>query len=69
MLTLIQTKKIARIPVVLVGQAFWRRAVDFDFLAEEGVISPDDVELFSIVETAEEAVRVLGRFYGGRPPS
>jgi len=68
-LTLIQTKKIARIPVVLVGQAFWRRAVDFDFLAEEGLISPDDVELFSVVETAEEAVHVLERFYGGRSPS
>ncbi len=68
-LTLIQTKKIARIPVVLVGEAFWRRAVDFDFLAEEGVISPGDVELFSVVETAKEAVGVLERFYDGRPPS
>lgn len=68
-LTLIQTEKIPRIPVVLVGEAFWRRAVDFDFLAEEGVISPADTGLFSVVETAEEAVKVLERFYEGRPPS
>ena len=67
-LTLIQTKKIACIPVVLVGKAFWRRAVDFDFLAEEGVISHADAKLFSVVETAEEAIHVLESFYGGGPP-
>lgn len=68
-LTLMQTGKISRIPVVLVGEAFWSRAVDFRFLADEGVISPADAELFTIVETAEAAVTVLQRFYGGRPPS
>lgn len=68
-LTLMQTGKISHIPVVLVGQAFWRRAVDFKFLADEGVISPADVELFTIVETAEAAITVLQRFYDGLPPS
>ncbi len=68
-LTLIQTGKIPRIPVVLVGKAFWRRAVDFLFLVEEGVISPADMAIFSVVDTAEEAVRVLEQFYEGRPPS
>lgn len=68
-LTLMQTGKIPRIPAVLVGEAFWHRAVDFGFLAEEGVISPADTELFTIVETAEAAVKVLERFYDGRPPS
>jgi uncharacterized protein (TIGR00730 family) len=53
-LTLIQTRKIKPIPVVLVGRSFWRRAVDFDFLVDEGVIDPEDAELFSFVETAEE---------------
>lgn len=67
-LTLMQTGKISRIPVVLVGEAFWHRAVDFDFLAEEGVIRPADTELFTIVETAEDAVNVLEQFYNGRPP-
>ena len=68
-LTLMQTGKIPRIPVVLVGRAFWRRAVDFQFLAEEGVIGLSDLELFSVVETAEAAVTELERFYDGRPPA
>ena len=68
-LTLMQTGKIPRIPVVLVGRAFWRRAVDFRFLAEEGVIGLSDLELFSVVETAEAAVTELERFYDGRPPA
>ena len=53
-LTLIQTHKIEPLPVVLVGKAFWSRAVDFAFLVEEGVVAPGDVELFEVVETAEE---------------
>jgi len=53
-LTLIQIRKIAPLPVVLVGEHFWRRAIDFDFLVEEGVIDPEDRELFWFAETAEE---------------
>jgi uncharacterized protein (TIGR00730 family) len=53
-LTLIQTRKIKPIPVVLVGKAYWRRAVDIDFLVDEGVIDPEDRELFWFAETAEE---------------
>jgi uncharacterized protein (TIGR00730 family) len=53
-LTLIQTRKINPIPVVLVGEAYWRRAVDVDFLVEEGVIDSEDRELFWFAETAEE---------------
>ncbi|RMD79617.1 MAG: TIGR00730 family Rossman fold protein [Gammaproteobacteria bacterium] len=53
-LTLVQTRKIRPVPVVLVGEAFWRRAVDFDFLVEEGVIDPEDRELFWFAETARE---------------
>jgi uncharacterized protein (TIGR00730 family) len=45
-LTLVQTRKIKPIPVILVGEQFWRRAVDFDFLVEEGVIDLEDRELF-----------------------
>jgi uncharacterized protein (TIGR00730 family) len=41
-LTLIQTRKIKPIPVVLVGEAYWRRAVDVDFLVDEGVIDSED---------------------------
>ncbi len=53
-MTLIQTRKIKPIPVVLVGETFWRRAVDFGFLVDEGVIDPEDAELFFFAETAEE---------------
>jgi uncharacterized protein (TIGR00730 family) len=53
-LTLIQTRKIKPIPVVLVGEAYWRRAVDIDFLVDEGVIDSEDRELFWFAETAQE---------------
>jgi len=54
-LTLIQTRKVERMPVVLFGQEYWERIVDFPALVEEGVINPADLEIFSYVETAEEA--------------
>ncbi len=53
-LTLVQTRKIAPLPVVLVGAEFWARAVDFGFLVDEGVIDPEDKALFWTAETAEE---------------
>ncbi len=53
-LTLVQTRTIDPIPVVLVGEAYWRRAFDVDFLVEEGVIDEEDRELFWFAETAQE---------------
>ena len=53
-LTLIQTRKIKPIPVVLVGESFWRKAFDVDFLVEEGVIDTEDRDLFWYAETADE---------------
>ena len=53
-LTLVQTRKIAPMPVVLAGESYWRRAVDFDFLVDEGVIAQEDRELFFFAETAQE---------------
>jgi uncharacterized protein (TIGR00730 family) len=53
-LALIQTRKIAPVPVILVGAAFWKRAFDVDFLVDEGVIDPEDRELFWHAETARE---------------
>ena len=52
-LALVQTRKIAPVPIILVGESFWRRAVDFPFLVEEGVIDPEDLELFWFAETAQ----------------
>jgi len=54
-LTLIQTRKIRPIPVLLFGKDFWQRVIHFDVLVEEGTISPEDVKIFRYVETAEEA--------------
>jgi uncharacterized protein (TIGR00730 family) len=53
-LTLIQTRKIRPVPVVLVGEDFWRRAVSIDFLAAEGVIDEEDRELFWYAESAQQ---------------
>lgn len=67
-LTLVQTHKMPRIPIVLFGGEFWRRAVNFDFLVEEGMIAAADAALFTVVEKAEEAIAVLQDFYQGTPP-
>jgi uncharacterized protein (TIGR00730 family) len=68
-LTLVQTGKVRRVPIVLVCSAFWRRLINFEFLVEEGLVDAEDVGLFTIVETAEEIVAVLEAFYGGAPPA
>jgi hypothetical protein len=54
-LTLIQTRKIPPIPIVLVGEAYWRSVFDVDFLVESGSIDAEDTELFWYAETAEDA--------------
>jgi uncharacterized protein (TIGR00730 family) len=53
-LTLVQTRKIKPVPIVLVGEDYWRRAFDVAFLADEGVIDAEDRELFWFAETAKE---------------
>ncbi len=53
-LTLVQTRKIKPMPIVLVGESYWRRVFDVDFLVDEGVIDPEDRDLFWFAETAEE---------------
>ncbi len=55
-LTLVQTKKISKVPpIVLYGSEFWNSVVDFDALIKWGTISPEDVNLFRVVDTVEEA--------------
>ncbi len=53
-LTLSQTRKMPPVPIVLFDEAYWRRVVNFDALAEEGLISPDDLGLFDFAGSAEE---------------
>jgi len=67
-LTLVQTGKIAPIPIVLVGSAFWKRAIDWDFLVAEGFIDAGDRSLCTIVETGAEAAGTILAHYGLRPP-
>ena len=62
-LTLIQTGKIEPIPVLLFGEAWWRRIVDFEAMADEGVISPQDLDIFTYVDTAEAAWSAIERFH------
>lgn len=64
-ITLIQTKKIGRFPIVLVGTEFWSGLLDWikKTLIAQGNISEEDLNLFRIVDTAEEAVAHLNKFY------
>lgn len=68
-LTLVQTRKIRPVPVVLVGEAYWRQAFNADFLVDEGVIEPEDRELFWFAETAEQIWRGILRWHetNGQP--
>ncbi len=54
-LTLIQTKKTQNIPVVLIGKSYWEKAINFEFLKDEGVIAPQDMNIFKFADNAEEA--------------
>jgi len=65
-LTLIQTKKIGRFPIVLVGKSYWAGLMDWiktTLLEKEHNINAEDLNLFSIVDTAEEAVDAIDNFY------
>jgi uncharacterized protein (TIGR00730 family) len=65
-MTLIQTKKIGRFPIVLVGKKFWKGMLDWIkdvVLGEQGNISPEDLDLFSLVDTADEAVAAIDNYY------
>jgi predicted Rossmann-fold nucleotide-binding protein len=62
-LTLIQTRKVKPFPIVLVGESFWRRAVDLDYLVDEGTIDPEDRELFWFAESAREVWDGILRWY------
>ena len=58
-LTLIQTERMKPMPVLLFGREFWEKIIDFAALSEAGTISPEDVDLFRYVDTAEEAWEIV----------
>jgi uncharacterized protein (TIGR00730 family) len=70
-LTLIQTIKMRHIPIALVDKSYWTGIVNFERLSEEGMIAPEDLELFSYADDAESAWKALvgaGLKTGPRPP-
>lgn len=65
-LTLVQTNKIDKVPVILVGRAFWSGMVDWIkkvMLEREGNISPEDMDLMPLVDEPEEVVEIINQFY------
>ena len=60
-LTLVQTGKIQPLPIILFGEEYWRNIVNFEQLVTEGMISPEDLELFEFVETVEEAWQKIAK--------
>jgi uncharacterized protein (TIGR00730 family) len=68
-MTLVQTGKSRKRPILLFGREFWQRLVDFDYLVETGMIGAGDIDLFHFVETAEEAWDFLASHYGFSAPA
>jgi uncharacterized protein (TIGR00730 family) len=54
-LTLVQTRKVTPMPILVFGREFWEKVINFDYMVEQGVISAEDLGLFHYVDTAEEA--------------
>lgn len=62
-LTLVQTGRMAKVPLLLFGAAFWGKVINFEALAEAGTIAPSDPHLFNIVDSAEEGWDIVRKFY------
>ena len=65
-MTLIQTRKIGKSPIILVGKKYWSGLIQWikeEMLEEEKTISPEDMDLFTVVETSDEAVETIVKFY------
>jgi uncharacterized protein (TIGR00730 family) len=63
-MTLQQTGKVRQRPIVLVGREFWSKLINWDWLVDTGMIAADDLKLFHLVETADEAWSVLAQTLG-----
>ena len=62
-LTLVQTRKARPVPIVLFGRNYWSRLLNLDMLVDEGAIAPEDLALYEVVDTPEEAWEVIRAFY------
>lgn len=68
-LTLLQSRKVTGLTVVLVGRAFWDRLIDWPMLVDEGLISQQDLTLFRYAETAQEAWDIIAANHRAAPPA
>ncbi|QWD87607.1 LOG family protein [Polynucleobacter paludilacus] len=62
-LTLMQTHKVALLPIILVGKTFWENSINFNLMMEYGVIERTDMKLIHCTETAEETWRIIQQWY------
>jgi uncharacterized protein (TIGR00730 family) len=65
-LTLVQTRKIAPLPIILVGREYWTQAVNLQFMCAEGMISPDDMSLFSYADSAPQIWQSILQWHAAR---
>lgn len=63
-LTLRQTNRMQVIPIILYGSEYWNRVIDFQFLADEGVIRDEHLELFQFADSPEEAWNIIAKYHG-----
>ncbi len=64
-LTLVQTKKVKPLPNILFGEKYWRKLIDFEYLAKQGTIDPEDLKLFVYTDRATDAWDYIKYFYRG----
>jgi uncharacterized protein (TIGR00730 family) len=62
-LTLVQTRKVKPVPIVLIGTDYWKRLVNFDVMVEEGTISKEDLDLFTFTDDPQVAWATIKTFY------
>jgi uncharacterized protein (TIGR00730 family) len=62
-LTLVQTKKVEPLPIVLFGEKFWKKLINFEYLVDEGTIDPEDVKLFRYSDDPRDAWQMIKNFY------
>jgi predicted Rossmann-fold nucleotide-binding protein len=66
-LTLCQTGKSQRLPIILFGREYWEKCLNMEHLAKTGMISEEDLDILFYANTPEEAVEIITDFYGPTP--
>jgi len=68
-LTLVETRKIDPMPIIFVGEDYWHKMINFDMFVDEGVIDPEDLDIFKFAESAEEAWEMVLQWHtdNGQP--